>query len=236
MPLSKLLPLLLRSGRDAAALTRDPRTARPLVLLSLACITLGAAAFGVALGSHRGGAQVLYAALKLPAAVLATLALATPAFFALLNALDRPRDLRATVALALAAAARASLLLLALAPMLWLAVDLGLGYRATAVAGWALYGVAGLAALEPLSAGIGEGRGRVLLAASLAGAFFFVGGQTSWILRPYLGRPSEAQVPFLRSFEGTFLDAFATSAGSLSRGVSDERAPRSEPGVEEGSP
>ncbi len=103
--------------------------------------------------------------------------------------------MRSVIALALASAGRSSLVLLAFAPVLWLAIDAGLGYHASSVAAWLAYAVAGLAALGVLVRGIGAGRGRWLTAVAFMAVFFAVGGQAAWILRPYLGRPSEKEVP-----------------------------------------
>src|SRR6185369_8517295 len=112
---------------DPAAIAhdcREDRDVRAVASTSLAAITLGAAAFGCAIGTFRGGVQVLYAGVKLPLVVLGTLAIAGPAFHAVAAALGRPWPMRSVVALALAAAGRASLLLFAFAPVLWLLFDL----------------------------------------------------------------------------------------------------------------
>jgi hypothetical protein len=53
------------------------------------------------------------------------------------------------------------------------------------------------------------------------GVFFAVGGQTSWILRPYLVRPRTEQVPFVRAREGSFADALLMSSRSA-RGIYKE--------------
>jgi hypothetical protein len=56
-----------------------------------------------------------------------------------------------------------------------------------------------------------------------------VGGQTAWMLRPFLGRPAQEQVPFLRHRESSFLDAVsksaATGAGVSSRGADESEGP-----------
>jgi hypothetical protein len=185
-----------------------------LVPVWIAVIVVGAATFGAVIGTHRGDLQVLYAGLKLPLVFLATLALSVPAFHGLATALDRAWSFRATVALALAAAARASLVLIAVAPPLWLAVDWGVGYHASAVLSACCYGLAGLAALGLMLRGLGPATGRVTAALTFAAVFLCVGGQSAWLLRPYLGRPADPEVPFLRPMEGGFADAIVTSARS----------------------
>ena len=129
--------------------------------------------------------------------------------------------MRAVVSLVLAAAGRSSLVLLAFAPALWLAVDCGLGYHSAALAASLAYAVAGLAALGVLVRGIGAGEGRVLTTLAFVAMFFAVGGQTAWILRPYLVRPRAQSIPFVRDREGGFADALFT-AGRSSMGIYDE--------------
>ena len=114
-----------------------------------------------------------------------------------------------------------ALVLLALSPLLWLAVDWGLGYHASILAATFVYGLSGLAALGVLLRGLGESSGRLLAAGMFVIVFFAVGGQTAWIMRPYLGRPSQDHVPFVRATEGGFADAVVLSARS-SLGIYDE--------------
>ncbi|WP_437595675.1 hypothetical protein WMF28_24170 [Sorangium sp. So ce590] len=209
-----VLSRLLRAPSAVAASCREDRDVRAIALASLGAIALGSAVFGGVIGSFRGDEQILYAAVKVPLAMLITLALCAPAFHALAAVLGRPWPMRSVIALVLASAGRSSLVLLAFAPVLWLLIDLGLGYHASSVAAWLAYAVAGLAALGVLVRGIGAGPGRALTAVAFMAVFFAIGGQAAWILRPYLGRPSETEVPFLRAREGSFADAFVKSCRS----------------------
>ena len=59
------------------------------------------------------------------------------------------------------------------------------------------------------------------MALSFVVLFFAVGGQTSWILRPYLVRPRTEAPPFLRAREGGFADAVVQSIRSAV-GIYDE--------------
>jgi hypothetical protein len=223
-----VLNRLLRSPDEIAAACREDRDVRAITATSLAALLVGTLVFGGVIGSFRGGAQIAYAAIKVPLAMAATLALSVPAFHAIAAALGRPFPIRSIVALALAAAGRASLVLLALAPMLWLVFDRGIGYHAAALASALAYGAAGLAAVSILVRGLGEGPFRVLTAIGFAAVFFVVGGQASWILRPYLVRPRtwasaqshEKKLPFLRGYEGSFADSIVTSSRSA-RGIYD---------------
>jgi len=213
-----VLARLLRSPGDVARACRDDHPdVRAIAAFSLASIAIGAAAFGGVIGSFRGGVQILYGAAKVPIAVLATLAIAAPAFHALAAVLGRPWPMRSIVALALAAAGRSSLVLLAFAPALWLMLDLGIGYHSAALVASAAYAVAGFAALSVLVRGLGEGPGRIRTALAFVAVFFAVGGQTAWILRPYLVRPRAVNVPFLRDREGGFLESVVMSLDSAAR-------------------
>jgi hypothetical protein len=209
-----VLTRLLRSPADIAACCREDRDTRAIALTSLVAVVLGAAAFGGVIGSFRGGAQIAFAAVKIPLALVATLAVCAPAFHALAAGLGRPWPMRSIIALVLAAAGRSSLVLLALSPALWLLFDLGLDYHAAALAAAMAYAMAGLAAIGILIRGLGPGAGRAMTAVAFVGVFFAVGGQSSWILRPYLVRPRTEHVPFLRAREGGFADALRRSSRS----------------------
>ncbi|WP_437933564.1 hypothetical protein [Sorangium sp. So ce341] len=212
---------LLRAPAEVAASCREDRDIRAIALASLGAIALGSAVFGAVIGSFRGKEQILYAAVKVPLAMLITLALCAPAFHALAAVLGRPWPMRSIIALVLASAGRSSLVLLAFAPVLWLLIDLGLGYHASSVAAWLAYAAAGLAALGVLVRGIGAGQGRGLTAVAFMAVFFAVGGQAAWMLRPYLGRPSQKEIPFVRAREGSFSDALVRSCRSA-LGIYDE--------------
>jgi len=212
--MSVLTSLLRSPGEIARACREDEPEVRAIAATSLAAIVLGGAVFGGVLGSFRGGVQIPYGAIKVPLALLATLCIASPAFHAIAAVLGRPWPMRSIVSLTLAAAGRSSLVLLAFAPALWLVLDLGVGYHAGALCASMAYGIAGLAALSVLVRGLGEGPARVMTALSFIGIFFAVGGQTAWILRPYLVRPRAVNVPFLREREGSFTESVLGSFSS----------------------
>ncbi len=222
---------------DIAACCREDRDTRAIAVTSLVAVVLGAAAFGGVIGSFRGGAQIAYAALKIPLALVATLAVCAPAFHALAAGLGRAWPMRSIIALALAAAGRSSLVLLALSPALWLLFDFGLDYHAAALAAALAYAIAGFAAIGILVRGLGPGSGRALTATLFIGVFFAVGGQSSWILRPYLVRPRTEHVPFLRAREGGFADSLHRSSRSAA-GIYDsvDVEVRSRAADEESSP
>jgi hypothetical protein len=215
-----VLSRLLRAPGDIAAACREDREIRSIAITSLVAVVVGAAAFGGVIGSFRGGVQILYAGIKLPLVMIATLAISAPAFHALAAGLGRAWPMRSVLALTLASAGRSALVLLALSPALWLLFDLGAGYHAAALWAALAYAIAGMSALGVILRGLGAGRGRVLTALAFVGVFFAVGGQTSWILRPYLVRPKTQSIPFVRAREGSFSDAIWMSSRSA-RGIYD---------------
>jgi len=206
--------MLLRDPARVAQRSRDDLHLPSLAMASLAATVAGSAVFGGVLGSFRGGWQIAYGAGKVPLALLATLALTVPAFYVLAAAFGRAWTMRTAVTVTLAAAARASLVLLAAAPVLWLGVSWGFSYHVTTVAAAMAYGLAGLAALGVLLRSLANGLRGLAAASALVAVFVAVGGQTAWILRPYLGRPSQTVIPLIRESEGSFADAVMTSVAS----------------------
>jgi len=186
---------LLRHPDELLDRCREPDAHAAVARTALIVIALGGALFGAAVGSFRGGGQIPLAALKVPVATLATLAICGPGFAALAAAFGRHWTLRETLAFTLAAGARSSLVLFALAPALWLAIDLGMSYHHARLAAAAAYGLAGFSALVFLLRGIGPAPGRTATATSFIVLFAIVGAQTAWLLRPYLGDPRDGQIP-----------------------------------------
>lgn len=205
---------LLRSPSGVAARCREDADLRPLVLGSLAAIAAGGALFGAVLGIPRGALQATYAGAKLPFAMLAALVVSAPAFHVLNAAIGRPQPFRSTVALTLAATGRAALVLLACAPGLWLAMDTVLEYHPAVLVASTCYLLAGVAALGVILRGLMPGPRGLFTAVAFTSVLLPVGGQTAWMLRPFLGRPAHDEVPFLRARESSFADAVHQSAWS----------------------
>jgi len=225
---SEIVTALLRDPAATAERCRRSEGLRELGATALVCLIGGAALFGAVLGAFRGGPQIAYSALKLPLALLATLVVSVPAFFALTVALGGRTRFGTMAGVTLMAAARGALVLAACSPLLWFALDRGLDYHAAVLLAAGMYVVAGAAALELLLRGIG-GALRSLVTAALCGVVFFaVLGQTAWMLRPFLGRPSQQAVPFVRVREGSFADAILQSSKSAV-GIYDESVQRVAP-------
>jgi hypothetical protein len=209
-----VLDELLRSPAAIAERVRRREDLRPLVISGLLALLVGAGTFGAVLATVRGGAQLGYSALKLPLAVLLTLCLCVPAFAAIARALGRDIDFGGMVGLSLSAAARAALVLLAFAPAVWFALDRGIGYHASVLLSAVCYGVAGLSALRVMASGLGRDARGVGILLCCAAVLLPTGAQSAWMLRPFIGRPSQVQVPFLRHKESSFADAVYRSAFS----------------------
>lgn len=219
------IDLLLRNPAEVARRSMAGESLRSLVMTSLGVIVLGGAVFGAVVGSFRGGEQIAYASLKLPIALVMVMIITVPAFHAIGAALGQKWTFPTVIALSLASLGRGALVLFAVAPMLYLAIDLGLPYHVTALVAVLAFGLAGIAALGVLLRGIELPRSRVLGALAMAFVFFSVSGQTSWVLRPWLLRPRAESVPFLRAPEGGFVESIATSTRSavMHRGADEQR-------------
>jgi hypothetical protein len=210
----QLLEELLRSPASVAEHCRSERDPKPLFLASLLATVAGAAVFGGVLATSRGGWQLLYSATKLPLALLGTLILVVPALHAIASGLGRPLKMSNVATLVLAASGRAALVLLSLSPVVWLAFDRGLGYHGGVLLAAGCYGVSGLAALELLRKGLGSDLRSLLVIGCFGLVLLPTAGQTAWMLRPFLGRPAQAHVPFLRARESSFADSVYHSAES----------------------
>jgi|LauGreDrversion4_2_1035121.scaffolds.fasta_scaffold739632_2 hypothetical protein len=222
-----LIPALLRGDVEQLV----PRTLSPdrwfwffLVALSVG----GAGAYGVAIGSWRGGWQPLFTGIKLPAILLLT---ATGNAF--LNSLLAPLlglniGFRQSLAAVLASFAISSLILAAAAPVVafqifnlpsieaaWSARGRAFDtIQFTQVLVIAFAGISGNFRLFQLLRHLGGSTDiaqRVLIA-WLAGNFL-LGTQVTWILRPYFGSHA-LPVEFLRDhpFQGNFFETVWYSA------------------------
>jgi hypothetical protein len=208
----------------------------PLTRTLLATVALGAGVFGAVVGAYRGGVQVVYGAVKVPLLLLGTMAICMPAFVALARALRVRLSAREVVTLTLGACARFALVLAGLAPVLWLLAG-WLGYHATALVVALACGLAGLSASGLLFRGLTRRGGGVAAGLAFLAVFAVVGGQTSWLLRPFLVRPKTTHVPFVRPIEGDLLDAVWRSSRSAAgvydaQDLREERDPREEHGAE----
>ena len=189
-------------------------------------VAVGAGLFGVVVGAHRGGLQVLFCAVKVPLILLVTLVVCAAPFLAFARAARLPITARAVITLALASSARFALVLLGLAPFVWLMEGWSLGYHRVILAVVAVCAVAGVTAARVLFSGLARyGRAGTRVGLAFVAVFGLVGAQTSWILRPFVLRPRTQGVPFVRALEGDFLGALGTTAHSAMRRDDGSPAP-----------
>lgn len=221
-----LLNRLLRAPADVAADCREDRDLASLASVALFAIVAGAVLFGAAVGSWRGGAQIAFSAIKLPLVTVGTLAVCVPAFHAIAAVFGRPWSLRSAVSIMLVAGARFSLVLLAATPVLWLTINLGASYDAVKLLASLAYALGGLSALGLILSGLGPGPGRLATVLTFVGVFLVVGGQSAWILRPYIGTPGRDDITFFtREREGGLAYQLWVSLGYVARGRPEGRAP-----------
>ena len=215
---------LLRSPSEVAKDCREDRDLASVAASALVAIVVGALLFGAAVGSWRGSTQIAFAAMKLPLVTVGTLVLCVPAFHAIAAVFGRPWSFRAAVSIMLVAGARFSLVLLAATPVVWLSVSLGASYDTVKLLATLAYALAGLAALGLIVRGLGPGPRRLTTVATFIGVFLLVGGQSAWILRPYIGTPGHDEVTlFTREHEGGLAYQLYVSAGRLLSGVPSPR-------------
>jgi len=223
----QMIELLLRDR--AAMLARIHHGADlPAILRTMvATIAVTMAIAGAALGSYRGGAQIAFAAIKLPIVMLGTAALSAPALWAIGAALGRASRLAADLALVMASLAFGALLLVACTPLVMLGRSINLPYHDMILVMVAMFAIAGIAALRMIIGGVAQeaASGWRTAVAGLCVVFSLVGGQLSWALRPYLVRPRTPEVPFVRDVEGSLYDSIAGDVQSARGIYTRDRAP-----------
>lgn len=218
---------LLRDRRSLVAELTAGRGVATIARAMLVTIAIGAALFGAAIGTYRGGPQIAYAAIKLPIVLVFTAAIATPALTAFNLALDRPAALRRDLALALCALGLGALVLAALAPVVLVARAVDAPYHETSLLFAGACALAGLVSLAFLARALRAQTRRWAgtAAALLATITAAVGAQAAWTLRPYLVRPRATVVPFVRTVDGDLIDAVHETIESVRGDYRRDRAP-----------
>lgn len=220
------IDLLLRDRDQMVAKIKNGNVGEILRTMTVT-IAVAMAVVGAAIGSYRGGEQILYAAVKLPLVLLGTAALSAPALTAIGAALGRRARLACDLALVMSALAYGALLLAAFTPLVMLGRALEVPYHQMVLGVVVMFGIGGIAALHMIghALAIEQGPGWRTAVGGLCIVFVMVGGQLSWALRPYLVRPRTQDVPFVREVEGGLLDAVVGAIKSA-QGIYDrDRAP-----------
>ncbi len=91
-PANSIWATIDRSMRDRESVYQRIREGQHLLAFARAMVltvVLGGATFGAAVGSYRGGVQILFAALKFPIVLLLTAAVCSPTFTSLSAAVGR---------------------------------------------------------------------------------------------------------------------------------------------------
>ncbi len=194
-------------GEPVEAGDREAARAPTSSLLALSVLIV---AFGMSYGGVMGmygglsgprTAQLVYSAVKVPILIAATFAMSLPSFYVmnLLTGLrgDFPQVLRALMT----TQAGLTVILTALSPFTAFWYVSGSGYQAAILFNGAMFAVASLGAqwmlrreYQPLIAR--DPRHRWMLRVWIF-IFVFVGIQTAWVLRPFVGDP-DAPVEFFR--------------------------------------
>ncbi len=224
----ELIDLLLRDRRAALARVREasPGEVASATRIMVGTIAVCAAIVGAALGSYRGGAQIAFAAIKLPIVLrFGTAAVVSaPVLTAVGTALGRPPRLVHDLLVVITALAFGALVLVAGTPLLLLARAADVNYHATILLVVAVFSIAGLACLRVVAGGFpadgAPGRGAAVLA--LCAVFAVVGGQLAWALRAghtwSAPRVRNDDVTFVHPLEGSLIDAVVDTARSTRRG------------------
>lgn len=206
-------PRLLRRLLEGDSLPQIARAAMVTIVVTMAVM-------GASMGFYRGGLQILYAAIKLPLVMLLTAAITAPVYSAIKTALQHKASIMADFALILSALALTCLVTVALAPVLLLGVFQQTPYHKLILLLVGLFGLGGAAGYVFFFKGINQQlvRGHRLICVTLLVAMGLVGSQMAWLTRPYLVRPASEEVPVMRAFEGSFMDAVIQSTRSA-RGI-----------------
>jgi hypothetical protein len=187
----------------------------PLIVLSFGPL------YGAVMGSFHLDAperllMMLYSGLKVPLLLFSTALICLPGFFVLNTVLGLRDDLREALRAIVAGQAALSVVLASLAPLTRFWYFSCESYRAALLFNAGVFAVAAVAGqlviyryYRPL---IRRNRNhRVMLGAWFV-LYAFVGIQTAWMLRPFIGAP-ELRVSFFR--EGSFTNAYVVVAGLL---------------------
>ena len=189
----------------ATALLRGAAAELPAARTIGLC-AVASSAFGAAIGAYVGRWQIAYAALKMPLYFLATLAIS----FAALH-LFAARE-RRTFQVALETVAITTLVLAGLAPVALLA-SLSLPYQAVVLVLTTAVAAGGIAGVLRLHARLRSLR----LTAAWVVIYQFVGAQTAWLLKPWVGSTGtdDRFLPLRQNLEGNFYESVFRIVASM---------------------
>ena len=215
--MTHLLSVLTRLLRDPQGLVESADHPAGLIEIApplLLATGVGAGLFGAVVGSHHGGIQILFAALKLPVLLLLPPILALPAVHGAWKLIGVEARWRRLSAATLVGMARTAVLAAALGPVVWLAFSGGLDYHMAVLAFAGTLVLAGLPGIATVLRALPSGG--ELRAVAVAGSIAVLGAvfaQTGWLLRPFLARPT-AEITLLRPVEEDILSSLQASGHS----------------------
>jgi len=185
----------------------EPRAPDLAIARCVVPIVLGGSAFGAAIGSYVGGAQIAYAALKMPLFLLGTLAICLAGLGAVAGPSMGPARAARVAARTIAITA---VLLGGLAPPLFvLGISLPKpepkGYQAMVLALTLAVALAGSIAVARMVRELGSRA----LAAAWIGIYGFTGAQAAWLLKPWIGHTlvPDRFIPLADNLRGNFYEA-----------------------------
>ena len=198
-----MLPVLAQAdqllrGRDLVAAGDDDGRAGTLYLAAM--VALFGVFYGGVMGTFGGvqgqrGLQLLYSGVKVPLLLLVTFGLSLPSFFVLNTLLGVRADFARALRALIATQAVVTIVLAALAPFTALWYVSFAAYHPAVLFNAFIFGVASVSAqgllrrwYAPLIAR--NPRHRLLLRVWLI-IYAFVGVQMAWVLRPFVGDPSQ---------------------------------------------
>lgn len=214
-----------RAGRVLDLIVRrEPANLRAWAMVWMTT-ALASAGFGVAMGSFDLSSAErwrlpVFAAMKAPMLVLVTTVLCLPGFFVLSTALGLRGTFARSIASIMCGQAAQALALCSLAPLLLFVYQCGITHSQALAMCAAMYGVATgagyivlLRRYRPL---LEESRRhRVMLGYWLL-VYVFVGIQTGWMLRPFVGSPG-LEVAFVRRepFTNAYVEVLKIARAAL---------------------
>ena len=184
------------------------------------------ALYGAVMGSTHSLWQTLSSAAKLPVLFLATLIVCSPTLYFFNVLFGSNQSLTQNVALILTAITVTAVLLLSFAPIVVFFLLTTSNYQFFKLMNVIIFAICAIVGVIFLgqgmkivsSAGKDGATGRRWLIWLWVIVYAFVGSQMAWTLRPFLLRPRTPQIPFIRSVEGSFLEAVVVSSRSA-RGI-----------------
>jgi len=205
---------VLRDPIEVVDRSEDREELMRITPMLLGIAVAGSMIFGLVVGSSRGGLQLVYAAVKMPALMWIPMALSLPAARALWMACELEVSTARVTLAGLVALARTAILAAAAGPMLWLFYSLSPGYHISVLALAASLGLVGLPGLGVVARAMPAGGRRRWL--SGAGSMLILGlcfAQTGWLLRPFVARPA-GELSFLRPVEEDVFSALGATTRS----------------------